>query len=237
MESNTDEVGTANQSVQACYGDDTAFFKLLDDIRRRKDSRGESKEAREMPSSRSDGSSQGEASTLSAFLQRASNICEGIIAEENRSSGVGSESKSSRAENTLLESGSAWMALSAEQNKPENALLDKRPATYVRFSLLQSNMMLAVHPHPAEQGGDMCPTKVSILAVAGIRIRLCARPSISLTSAHRRACSASSTLFLRLESRGCFLLAQGSLRVAVSHPRRVISSQPAQMTARCICGI
>lgn len=93
---NTDAIETADQSVQFSYGDDTAFYRTMDDIKsRRNKSTSDHKGERSVSTGTStgtstqtntaDASSAMGATRLTTFLQHASRICEHILADQEES--------------------------------------------------------------------------------------------------------------------------------------------------------
>lgn len=104
MDCNTDAIETADQSVQFSYGDDTAFYRTMDDIKARRNktsadhksngtnsaststSTGTSTGGTQTGHSSADASSSAMGATrLTTFLQHASRICEHILADQEES--------------------------------------------------------------------------------------------------------------------------------------------------------
>eukprot|EP00981_Chlorochromonas_danica_P000486 scaffold98_cov248-Ochromonas_danica.AAC.27 len=172
MEVNTEEINTDNKSVQVCFGDDTQFYKLIEEmkLRRKGNTNGEGKsgagevtnisstvqtESRSTQLAEDIAANAGSvgSSTLSAFLQRTSSLCEAILSEERQNElgdrGVGSESKTDTR--GLLEPSSSWTTMGQDRGKGENELIRSRLTTAVRFSCLQPHILLAVHPYPLRE--------------------------------------------------------------------------------------
>lgn len=102
---NTDAIETADQSVQFSYGDDTAFYRTMDDIKGRRnmgtsDRNGERSASTgtststgtgtgtqtvHARTSTADAGSAIAATRLTTFLQHASRICEHILADQEES--------------------------------------------------------------------------------------------------------------------------------------------------------
>lgn len=103
MDVNTDAIETADQSVQFSYGDDTAFYRTMDEIKARRNKQSsDHKGERGGNTSTSSGSQANPAHTnttadvsnsssavgatrLTTFLQHASRICEHILADQEES--------------------------------------------------------------------------------------------------------------------------------------------------------
>lgn len=170
MEVNTEEIGMKDEVVQASFEDDTKFFKVLDDIRQRRKKGGEHtmKDIVDMDSLRNlapvdssiPGAEERGTGSLSSFLQRASGVVEGVLDSERSVKDIDNKATASRSsQSSILDS--AAIAFGTDKSKGENELIRMRATSFVRFSSVQTHMLLSVHPYPLEDNeNDLLPEKV-----------------------------------------------------------------------------
>jgi len=132
IDTNTDNVEVAHKSVQFSYGDDTTFYRIMDNIRAKRNKSGSEEKQSDESQSRGntnnataevDSTSIG-ATRLASFLQHASRVCETLLDEQNNNNntrqqgGESGESKSntnrrddSRSQYSLFDAGKDWVTL------------------------------------------------------------------------------------------------------------------------------
>jgi hypothetical protein len=186
MEINTDVIETSNKSVQFSYGDDTAFYRILDDVRRKKVTRNSSSTTRDRDAkSGPDDSAEehsawqfaehsaasaagGGATRLATFLQRASRLCEHVLdsardakeSEENKADT--SAAAGARATSLFESAGKGWTAMGTDKTNGANETVRTRRINGIRFSALQPHLMVTAHPYPTDENAelDLKPYKV-----------------------------------------------------------------------------
>jgi hypothetical protein len=183
MESNTDDIVMHDKSVQFTFTDDTALLATMDALSRKKrdaqrQKRGESKhldEDEQSTNATSHSVSIGTSTSdftadttdvfasvagtkLSAFLRRSANIFDALLKDEG-------EGKSSEGSNQSSGADSKWVSLGAGAGK-ESSVIGRRKTVMVRFSEVQSNLMVSAHPYPTGSNaeGDQYPYKVCACA-------------------------------------------------------------------------
>jgi hypothetical protein len=183
MEVNTDVIDTATKSVQFSYGDDTVFYRTLDEIRRKKglqtqDGGNKSRADREAKSisDASDGGfnsqpSDGHSSTfgatrLATFLQRASRLCEHVLdqqSESKESEDSKSTANSGAAKFSIFDSAKDWVVMGTDKANGGNEPVRTRKINCIKFSALQPHLLMTAHPYPADEQAelDLKPYKVS----------------------------------------------------------------------------
>eukprot|EP01031_Cornospumella_fuschlensis_P037215 gene37215-45173_t len=169
IEVNTDEVVMKDEVVQASFEDDTKFFKVLDDIRQRRKKGGDHsmKDVADIDSLRNmapsdtsfPGAEERGTSSLSSFLQRASGVIEGVLDSERSAKDTDSKAAGSRSSQSSILDATA-ISFGTDKSKGENELIRTRATTYVRFSSVQTHVLLSVHPYPTEDSeNDLLPEK------------------------------------------------------------------------------
>lgn len=179
MECNTDTIETANKSVQFSYGDDTAFYRLLEDVRRKKglrsgsatggrgggaegkDEDGEGSGGGRFNAQPTDPSSTIGATRLTTFLQRASRLCEHVL--DTRGEGKESDESKADASSRSVFDSKGWQPAGTDKTNGGNELVRTRKINSVRFSALQPHLVVTAHPYPVDEGAelDLKPYKVS----------------------------------------------------------------------------
>lgn len=158
---NTDEITSCDKELQFCHGDDTNFLNVLKTIRKKKsrDSELKSIEASEdrnlsvATHDRSDGNS----SRLSEFLRKSSMAIENLLSETNRTT---LPAKSIERDHKMLIEKFPWKDAGRDGKNGGNELLRSRPAAYVKFSELNADVFLTIHPFPESDSEDLRPFKV-----------------------------------------------------------------------------
>jgi hypothetical protein len=187
MEVNTDVIDTASKSVQFSYGDDTTFYRTLEEIRRKKGlstqgggnkshSDRETKSISDAPDggyggfnsqpSDSHSSSTFGATRLATFLQRASRLCEHVLdqqSESKESEDTKSTANSGAARFSIFDSAKGWVVMGTDKSNGGNEPVRTRKINCVKFSALQPHLLMTAHPYPADEQAelDLKPYKVS----------------------------------------------------------------------------
>jgi hypothetical protein len=184
MEINTDVIETSNKSVQFSYGDDTAFYRILDDVRRKKvtsnsassnsdaksgpDDGTEEHSARQFAEHSAASAAGGGATRLATFLQRASRLCEHVLdsardaKESEESKADTSAAAGARATSLFDSAGKGWTAMGSDKTNGANETVRTRRISGIRFSALQPHLMVTAHPYPTDENAelDLKPYKV-----------------------------------------------------------------------------
>ncbi|RYH22441.1 hypothetical protein EON65_19220 [archaeon] len=173
MEVNTEEVVMKDEVVQASFEDDTKFFKVLDDIRQRRRKGGgehSMKNIADMDSLRNTappdtaipGAGERGTSSLSSFLQRASGVIEGVLDSERSAKDTDNKATGNRSsQSSILDA--TVISFGTDKSKGENELIRMRATSFVRFSSVQTHLLLSVHPYPLEESeNDLLPEKVCV---------------------------------------------------------------------------
>jgi WD40 repeat protein len=182
MDVQTDDVDTASQEVQFCYGDDADFCRAMEAAARRRKTGSSS--ASPAPASSSSSSSTAATTTdalfsssgtrLSAFVQSAASLMEALLTESEGHK-HGSSSSSGRNNSGSREgakgnpslfpspSAGAWQTLGSDTSAGANELLRSRRTSAVVFSPQSPHLLACVHPIPAvgsvEEAEDLRPGK------------------------------------------------------------------------------
>eukprot|EP01032_Pedospumella_encystans_P013283 gene13283-15302_t len=173
IDTNTDNVEVAHKSVQFSYGDDTTFYRIMDNIRARRN-KSEEKQNDEGPSRSTTNNSTVEvdstsigATRLASFLQHASRVCETLLDEQynnnnNGRSGDSGESKSStnrrddsRSQYSLFDAGKDWVTLGKDGTNGGNETVRTRRISCVKFSPLQPHLLVSAHVFPTDESAEM----------------------------------------------------------------------------------
>jgi len=159
MEINTDEITMVDKEMQFCYGDDTALFNTINDIRRKNDHTGNHRVATNYVESVTsfDGDSfesnvRG-AAKLTAFLNYSTHLFESSLpvasGSEEKSSERSSSSSASKGNIfTVFAPDSNWITLGGDKANGANELINTRKAVSLRFSSLNSNLIVAAYQYP-----------------------------------------------------------------------------------------
>lgn len=197
MEINTDIIETSNKGVQFSYGDDTAFYRVLEDVRRRRATRnGRSatdRDAKNIPDDEESSASQfqdqtsalaagGGATRLATFLQRASRLCEHVLdtvreAKESEESKFDSSAQGGRVTSlfdTSAAGGKSWQTMGTDKTNGANETVRTRRINGIRFSALQPHLLLTSHPYPTDENAelDLKPYKVRSIALCMCALHL-----------------------------------------------------------------
>eukprot|EP01034_Spumella_vulgaris_P028299 gene28299-35138_t len=197
-----------DKSVQFTFTDDTALLSTMDALSRKKraaqrQQRGESKHQEEEIDSTtagthsvSTGTSTSDFSSdtsqdvfatvagtkLSAFLRRSANIFDALLKDDGESKSEGFSSSGGTAE-------SKWVSLGAE-GKQSSAAVGRRRTAMVRFSEMQSNLMVSAHPYSTSDADDEYPYK-GLYCVWDIKNP--STPLFTLTASGQPTCATFST--------------------------------------------
>lgn len=179
IETNTDEINHSDKQIQCCYGDDTEFYNLLKDRSKSKtDKQTVQSSQLEFQSSTStdkdtvDDLAGDSAHRLSAFLQRSTQLFEGLLREESSTveSRINVASNSSKTE--IFDANEKWIKLGSDSTNGANELIRLRQIVSIKFSKIQSNMLLVAHSYPIGEDAenDLRPFKVTNVSTSSIYI-------------------------------------------------------------------
>jgi len=186
VEVSTDDLQQANKSVQFCYGDDTELLDVMQALTRRKQAdkagirltpeesasvtatlRGNADGSRAASSkSTTTGTSMEEeegissnATRLPPFLQRASQVCERLLSDEQlRKNGGASKNNRNTTNSSFFSARSQWEELGTSVNGA-NELVRLRGVTAMQFSGLQPHLLCTAHPYEPGDEEDLLPHK------------------------------------------------------------------------------
>jgi len=105
MDCNTDTIDVSSKSVQFSYGDDTAFYRIIDTIkakREKQEYKQDDSSTNNNPSNNPNTASTEDsaaigATRLASFLQNASRVCETLLDERNNSNNTSKQSEESKS--------------------------------------------------------------------------------------------------------------------------------------------
>jgi hypothetical protein len=167
MEVNTDEINFADKEVQFCDGDDTKFFNMLNCIEQKKSCH--NKEVKQSaPSILSSGDSLAgfsdrmDLSTglkLSDFLRKSSAAIEGVLTYSTSAKAL---SKFVYKEHRILVDSIPWKSIGDDGKNGANEMLRNRVISSIKFSELQNDVFLTIHPYSEIDEDDLRPFKTLI---------------------------------------------------------------------------
>jgi hypothetical protein len=194
MEINTDEIIMVDKEMQFSYGDDTALFNTINEIRRKKDhtSIGSDNSQRVatnyMENATSFDSDSFESNVRGAAKLTAFLNCSAYLFESSLPAASGGEEKSNERSSSSSSSSkgnafsvfapdSSWITLGGDKANGANELISTRRAVSLRFSGMNSNLIVAAYKFPPpeedpELDMDLKPFKVFIVNIITVMIEL-----------------------------------------------------------------
>lgn len=145
METNTEEITMVDSGMQFSYGDDTALYMAIENIKN-KDGKNTSKaslEKRDIAAS-----STGDATKLTSFLQRTSYLFDTLLNERNNKEDEGKRDTDDNNRYALFDREVEWLRLGLGKADGSNELLKTRGTVSARFSELQPHIVVTAHPFP-----------------------------------------------------------------------------------------
>lgn len=101
------------------------------------------------------------ATRLTSFLQRASFLCEAVLQDQEiNTNGKGADADAlevetkknkKKSDNQIFDSSSEWKQFGTDYTKGANETIRFRSISYLRFSLLQPNLVISAHPYPTDE--------------------------------------------------------------------------------------
>ncbi len=170
----TDDLVMQDKSVQFCYGDDTRLLNTMDVIQRRKQAVENGVRLSEADSimtqlnqdqggtSAAMEGEEGGTTRLASFLQRASQVCERLLEEDEiRAHGRKHIDRSSTHSSLFDDIATKWTELGSGSSGA-NELVRTREVNSVSFSRLQPHLLVTTHPYESTTGAeddDLLPFK------------------------------------------------------------------------------
>jgi hypothetical protein len=175
----TEDTLTEDKGVQFCYGDDTDLLLIMDRISRQKEAKKKGIEIKEDDNDKiMDKKKTVEASTIStqaqlddesydqsggttrlnSFLQSAAQVCERLIEEDAMQNPERGHIDRSSTHGSLFSDDSQWTSV-ASNLSGATELIRMRKITGCKFSSLQPQLLLTMHPYDEKDEDDLMPYK------------------------------------------------------------------------------
>ena len=184
IDCNTDSIDVANKSIQYSYGDDTVFYQICDNIKKKKlynnknNNNNEYKNISDTENTTTNTTTTGTSTSIdqhfnigilgatrfTTFLQNSSRLFEHLLTQNNLNTKEIEESKSDSSNSTntstttLLDTtttNKGWSAMDKDRTNGGNEMIRTRRISCVKFSTLQSHIVMTAHPYPTDEQADL----------------------------------------------------------------------------------